>query len=338
MQSVSQLREEIRRVQATDINYSEKFGAGETITIAVVDSILDVSFLDDSELTTGKQQNYIASDDPFTTPHGANVLGAISWYAPDAIYDLHRIVIDSGDIKPSNCLKAMAEIRDGSVDIANISAGVHHADCQQQCRMCQAAQEVADSGTIIVAGAGNDLHGQEKTMYCPALSDHTISVGSFEAVCTCSVSNSRSRYRQTPEIFPPGAYWIRETANEHPGEPVNQTFCSRRNCAPGHTCDTYRKERISDQSVDFRLGEPDVFAPDHLAYERPTGAAGIERGSSYATAIVSGALGGILSKLSEERVLPTPDEINHALNRLNETVGNTPYRRFDSESLYHELV
>ena len=301
---------------------------------------MNLDFLDDPSVTVGRQENYIASEEALTTPHGANILDTIQWYASEAIYDLHRIVVDGGDMKPSNCLKAMANIRDSSVDIVNISAGKMHDDCQQQCRLCDAAKAVAESGTVVVAAAGNDVRNDGNTMYCPALSDQTISVGSFESVCTreISLANGQKIYRPSLTIHPPGAYWIRDTKHASEGEPVDQPFCSCRNCMPGCTCAEYRKEQLSPQTIKFDHGEPDVFAPDHLIVERDNGEAGIERGSSYATAIVSGALAGVLSTLSEQRVLPRPEEVNRAISSINQTVGDTPHRRFDSKAVYYELL
>lgn len=302
--------------------------------------MLDVAAPSSAPITIGQQVNYIASNDPFTTIHGVHVLTTIHAYAPDALYDLHRIVVNSGEMKPSNSLKAMANIRDSSVEIANISAGKHHENCQQQCRLCEAAKQVAESGTLIVAGAGNDVTNEGKSMYCPALSDHVVSVGVFEALCTCDPgqSNSGDLYDTTANIHPPGAYWVRKTPESMRREPTDQPFCARHACSPRHSCRQYRQERPSNYNITFQPREPDVFAPDHIVIEHDDGIAGLETGSSYATAIVSGALTSVLGTVAKNRVLPQPAEVIDAIGRIGRTVGDTRYRRFDSEALYYELI
>lgn len=292
-------------------------------------------------IVTGVEQNYIASTDPITTPHGFNVLHIIAEYAPEAIYDTHRVITDSGEFKPSNFLKAMDNIRSRSVDIVNVSAGRHHSDCGGRCRICHATNKVVGDGTIVVAGAGNQMPGdEEKSLYCPALSNKAIAVGSYEARCglTLKQRTNGDLYRTVPHaLFPPGAYWVRNTEAASRGEAVYTPFCSRRGCSKHHSCEEYRQEQLSAINVSFKHGEPDVFAPDQYVIERMDGTPGIDRGTSFAAALISGALADILSTIVEDRVLPTPSELREAIRSISTTVEGTSQRRFDSTELYRIL-
>jgi len=290
---------------------------------------------------TGVEENYIACTDTLTTTHGANILHMISEYAPESIYDTHRIIVDNGKFKPSNFLKAMENIKNRSVDIVNISGGKHHSDCSEKCRICRAARKVVDSGTIIVAGAGNQLLGdEEKSLYCPALCADTIAVGSYETRCGLKIKpeTEGDLFQTVPHaLFPPGAYWVRNTEAANAGEPTYTPFCSGRGCYEGHSCDDHRQEQLSPINVSFKHGEPDVFAPDHYVVERLDETPGIEAGTSYAAALVSGALADILSTVADRRPLPTPGEVNGAIRSIPTTVEGTSQRRFDSGALFQIL-
>jgi len=331
----------VGRKQFLDINHNNiERGRGETLTVAVLDSIYtpeDELF----DIVTGVEENYVASKEVLTTPHGQHVLHIISEYAPEAIYDIHRIVIESGEFNPSNYLKAMGNVRDRSVEVVNISAGKHHEDCNQRCRICKAASEVVDSGTIVVAGAGNDAGGGErKSLYCPALGTDTIAIGSYETRCGFDMQQKTgSLYRTVPQsIHPPGAYWSRNSELSPEPEPTNIPFCSRQGCSEFHSCEDYQKERLSDINVSFRQGEPDVFAPDHYIIPCEDGTPRIRTGTSFAAALVSGALADILSSVMNHRPFPTPEEVIEAIHSIPTTVEGTSQRKFNSQAVYQNLL
>lgn len=329
----------VGRKQFVEANHSTHGNRGETITIAVVDSIYEPDEVG-IDVVTGKTENYVASSEPITNLHGLQILHIISEYAPEAIYETHRVTIDNGNFKPSNFLKAMYAVKQSSVDILNISGGKHHKDCKQHCRICTATSEVVDSGTIVVAGAGNSNNEPEKTLYCPALYDGAIAVGSYESRCGFQIfeSEKSNQYRTVPQnLHPPGSYWVTGSPEAPDIEPANIAFCSRRGCSDWHSCVNNRKEQLSDVNVSFARGEPDVFALDHYPYRRADGTVGIDTGTSFATALVTGALADILSTVAERRPLPTPDQVMDAIRNIPTTVDGTSQRKFDSEAVYRNL-
>lgn len=283
-------------------------------------------------MTVGDSENYIASKDPITTGHGVDVTGAIWFIATELIYDFHRIVIDNGGFKPSNFLKAMENVRKSSVELVNISGGLHHTDCEQRCRICKATREVAASGKVVVAAAGDTTDGDSKGMYCPALSNKAISVGAFETRCECPMPSGPGSAGIGPDSLPPGAYWIKEQQTGTVSGPTNEAFCSFKQCTPAHTCDAHRSEVVWDENVDHRNGEPDVYAPHHVLRNDGSGPY-IGLGTSFAAATVTGALADILSTVATERPMPTKDEVLDTVRQLDTTVGETEARKFDSELL-----
>ncbi|WP_436903276.1 S8 family serine peptidase [Halovenus halobia] len=290
---------------------------------------------------TSRQKNYIASDDAVTAVHGFRMLRIIQEYAPESLYETHRIIIDSGEFKPSNFLKAMSDIKGRSVDIVNISGGKHHTGCKQRCRICKATREVIESGTIVVAGAGNQYEGESKTLYCPALCSDAIAVGSYETRFGLQVNEDADVgvYRTVPQnIYPPNAYWIRDSKMASDGEPIDIAFCSGRGCSEWHSCENNRIEQLSDLNVSFSDGEPDVFAPDHYPFQRRDGTLGIDVGTSFATALVSGALADILSTVAQERPLPQPEEVMEAIRNTPTTVEGTSQRKFNSQAIFQNLL
>lgn len=293
-----------------------------------------------SNFVASVNENYVASNDPLTTAHGYFVLSTIWYYSFESLYELHRVVASDGRFKVSNFLKAMSNVAKSSVDIVNTSGGIHHRDCNQRCRVCKATNEVVESGTIVVAGAGNDLDGEEKSIYCPALSESTISVGSFEGVCGYSPDEKHGGgiQRRSPSVKPPGAYWVTDDEATIDWEPVDIPYCSLQGCSPYHDCSDHRIERIPDRNVSFDEGSPDVFAPDHYVYERDSGAPGLRVGTSFATAVVTGALGEILSVVAKERVFPSPSEVNRAINNISTGVGSTFHRKFDGQQMLDQLL
>lgn len=289
-----------------------------------------------------KKENYIASSEPVTTRHGHDILHIISEYAPEAIYETHRIIIGNGEFKPSNFLKAMGDIQNRSVDIVNISGGKHHMDCKRRCRICKAARKVVESGTIVVAGAGNTFDDDNsKTLYCPALCGNTIAVGSYETRCGLRIGEDEGTdlHQTVPQnLHPPNSYWVRDSKAASDGEPTNTAFCSGRGCSKWHSCSNYREERLSELNISFTKGEPDVFAPDHYPFQRQDGTVGLDVGTSFATAVVSGALADILSTVAKHRTLPTTDEVMDAIRNIPTTVEGTSQRKFNSRAVFENLL
>lgn len=231
----------------------------------------------------------------------------------------------------------MDDVINSTADIVNLSAGRYHGDCMQNCRICKAAEKVADEGKIIVSGAGYSTEDQDKTLYCPAYSNRTISVGSFVSECTCEVAHSSQGDISGPSVEhpAPGAYKLENDYEDV--DPYNLAVCGYRDCSPIHSCSEYLDERPVKNDVSASLGHPDVYAPSHTISRRDNGEIYYETGTSFSTAIVSGALSAIISELHGSRPIPNVKEVRSAITQSGETVGDTNRPKLDMESIYHYL-
>lgn len=148
----------------------------------------------------------------------------------------------------------MANIRDRSVDLVNLSGGKHHPKCHGECRICTATQAVIDSGMIVIAGAGNEEPNDTNSISCPARCTQAVAVVSYETLCSLDLTprTNGDLYRTVPyRIQPPGAYAVKNSNFAGKFEPVYIPFCSGRGFSNFHSCAEYREERLSNINVSF---------------------------------------------------------------------------------------
>lgn len=284
-------------------------------------------------MNVGLQENYVASSDDITTPHGMQVL-ILAWAASQrSTFDFHRIVAKDGTFKPSNFLKAMQRVRESNPDLVNLSGGVHHHNCQQKCRICVASKSVVNEGIPIVAGAGNSDPNESKSLYCPAAADTVIAVGAFETVCSWDVqprnTGRAGLYRSNLSTKSPGSYWVDSASDSQPYSRYDTAFCGARGCSPMHPCEDFSKERLWEGNVNFGTDEPDVFAPHHFVKTNGD----LDCGTSFSTAIVAGGIADVLSRVENGADVVEPRDIQWAIEMLESTVGDTSHTKLDISGL-----
>lgn len=312
--------------------YTSEVG-GEHIQLAVVDSVLYPS--SDMELTTDVTNNYIASDDRDTTGHGSRILMILRAFAPKAVYNCYRVVAGDKEFRTSNFLKTMADIRDDNIDVVNISAGKGHVDCGGRCRICEAVEAVVSEGTVVVAGAGYLKSDGEYGVFCPARSRQSITVAMSESVCTAS-PEGMNQLNTGPDIFrPPGAYWATDTLDDppYPGE----IYCGGNRCSPYHTCENNKVDQYWYGNPNWESYVPEVAAPGHLPVNiNEDGGFQLEPGTSYSTAVVSGAVTTVVSEVYPP--IPSQQRISRLIESTSQSMDCGIVGKLDMEGLRDTML
>lgn len=243
------------------------------------------------------QENYIEDDAKDTTNHGGDVFEALGYFAPDAVFDLYRVVAADGTAKRGTLVDAIADASRHGVDVLNLSVGVHHheepdGDCGGRCRVADETRLAVEAGTTVVAATGNREQDDSLAVHCPALLDDSIGVGGFVARCR----------HDLVETDASGQYWVRN-------ENLQGPFCGQRDCSPFERCNDYRYEYPWRGNVSFHNAVPDVLAPVH----HPVGTdvkPVLQSGTSFGTPVVSGALAAIIGDLDGK---PDPRDLARAV-------------------------
>lgn len=250
-----------------------------------------------SEYDIERRENYIHSRVPDTTNHGGDVFELLRYFAPDASFNLYRIIADGRDASRGNFIQAIADASRHGVDILNLSVGVYHSEepdgsCGGHCRVADETRLAIQDGLTVVSATGNREDEDSLAVHCPALASETIGVGGFVARC-----------RQEPiESAESGQYWVRNEGMQGP-------FCGQRGCGPTSQCREYRYEYPWRGNVSFHNATPDVLAPVH----HPAGTVAapvLQGGTSFGTPIVSGVLAAVVSDIGDD--IP-PKELQRAV-------------------------
>ena len=195
------------------LSAAHSVATGQGITVAVIDSIIDIhheqltghltdgwDFVNDSELS-------LLSDTPVTDSHGTHVAGIIAKSAPNSrIMPLK--VFENGKAYTSDIIEAIAYAEINGAHIVNCSWGAAEEN--------PALKEVIEnSAMLFVAAAGNNRINLDETNMYPAsyAFDNVISAGSINADGGMSFF---SNYGTTVDI----AAWGREVESLLPGNTV----------------------------------------------------------------------------------------------------------------------
>lgn len=315
-----------------DVNVFQSDPGGLHIRIAVVDSILRAP--PDSNYDTDGPVNYVASDERDTTGHGTKITSILDSFSPRSEYKPHRVVAPDGEFRPSNFLKAMDDVRNDNVDVVNISAGKYHDDCEGQCRLCTAVDNVTREGSVVIAGAGNRKEERSLDVFCPARSSNSIAVGMSETLCDATPPRDRGSLRTVGQIRPPGAYWGTGD-REEPYYP-DGAYCSHRGCSPFHECRDNRRITYWNGNVERNDYLPEVVAPGHLPMvDHAGGEYVLEPGTSYSTAIVTGCVATVMSELFPD--LPTLHQIKRAIESTSQDLDCGIVGKIDMMGLFEAL-
>nr|WP_256534000.1 S8 family serine peptidase [Halovivax cerinus] len=266
----------------------------------------------------------MADDEADTTGHGSDVLEILGYFAPRATFEVYRVIARNGRTRRSSLAQAIADAADDGVDVLNLSVGLYHSHepantCNGNCTVATESKYAAKNGTTIVAAAGNRDGESVKGVYCPAVNDSAIGVGGL-------VSRCRSNVVDTPES---GQYWIRNPTVEGP-------FCGQRGCDVSASCQENRLEQPWRGNVSFHNGEPDTLAPVHY----PAGDAReplLQKGTSFATPIVSGVLASIFGDLLEVGRDPDPQTVRRAVRHSAREIDEGRIGKFDAERTWTHL-
>lgn len=278
--------------------------AAPTETVAVVDSFAPK----DEDAVRGElgvvESGYLETDSDETTGHGSIVSQRVQDWGDFDRYDFYQIINEHGQYRDGDLVAALNDARENGADIVNVSAASDHMSMgwkacspeSQPCSVCHAVRDVVESGTTVVAAAGNAA--QLDVMGCPALADAAICVGAAVAKCTADLNDElRTLRRPEVESRPPGAYYL--TGGHESG--VDGTYCSTEGCGPRMTCSENRVIEYSEINVAEVNGKPDVLAPAHVILVREDEAA-ISEATSWAAPFVTGQLGSLVSGLLDAGV------------------------------------
>ncbi|MBX0297688.1 S8 family serine peptidase [Haloarcula nitratireducens] len=269
-------------------------------------------------LDIDQRLNYVADDAPDTTGHGEDVLELLGYFAPAATFSLYRVVAAHGTAKRGNLVQAIADASSHNIDILNLSVGIHHheeptGDCGGHCRIADEARLAIESGTAVVAAAGNREKDNPLAVHCPARLTTAITVGGFVSHCRADLLDSPAS----------GQYWV-----DNDTELVGP-FCGQRGCGPTKQCEEYRYEKPWQGNVSFHNAVPDVLAPVHHPAGTDTDPV-LQSGTSFGTPIVSGSLATLLSDLPDSEPDPSPTQLRQAVSMGATDIDEGTVPKFDA--------
>ncbi|WP_317176132.1 S8/S53 family peptidase [Halomontanus rarus] len=296
---------------------------GQFIRVGIVDSLLSPQSDLDSLYSINRRENYIASPVADTTGHGSDVLEILGYFAPKAEFNLFRVITYTGEAKRSNLADAIADASRSGIDLLNLSVGIFHSHgenhCGGNCTVATETRLAIEAGMAVVAATGNRKRDDTKAIHCPALLDESISVGGFVSRCTADLLEQSES----------GQYWIESTDLEGP-------FCGQRGCDSTKPCAEYRFEHPWRGNVSFHNAIPDVLAPVHYPANSEEGPL-LQKGTSFATPIVTGLLASLLSDLFEIGIRPGPDTIRSAVHDGGDEIDEGEIPKFDAQSTWDLL-
>lgn len=245
-----------------------------------------------------------------TTGHGGDVFETLGYFAPEAEFNLYRVIAENGRTRRGDLVQAIADASHHGLDFLNVSVGIAHQeeddyDCGGHCRVADEARLAIEEGLTLVSAAGNRHRDDSLAVNCPARVDNAIGVGGFVSHCTSDLIESNAS----------GQYWVRNGGVQGP-------FCGQQGCSPERSCTEHRYEKPWSSNVAFRNAIPDVLAPVHHPVDSQ-GTPLLQSGTSFAAPIVCGFLTTIAGDLIERGLSPTPMEFQTAVTQgaadLNES-------------------
>jgi hypothetical protein len=247
-----------------------------------------------------RHENYVYTEEADTTGHGGDVLETVGYFAPDAEFNLYRVIAENGRARRGDLVQAIADAGQHGLDLLNISLGIaHHEeddyDCGGQCRVADEARLAIEDGLTLIAAAGNREKDESLAVNCPARVEKAIGVAGFVSHCTADLIDTENS----------GQYWVQNDTTRGP-------FCGQRGCSPAKSCANHRYEKPWAGNVAFSNTTPEVLAPVHHpagSEETPV----LQSGTSFAVPIVCGFLAAISGDLLEEGINPAPAEFRKAI-------------------------
>lgn len=298
---------------------------GQFIRVGIVDSLYYPDEALSSAYPINRRENYIHTKASDTTGHGGDVLEILGYFAPNAEFNLYRVIAENGRAKRGDLIQAMTDANQHGLDFLNISVGIaHHEeenyDCGGQCRIAEEARLAINDGLTVVAAAGNRERDTSLGVHCPARVANVICVGGLVSRCTAPlVEGDKS-----------GQYWVRNDG-------IHGPFCGQRDCSPARSCSDHRYEKPWTGNVSFHNATPAVVAPVHhpaKSSEAPV----LQSGTSFATPIVCGLLAAIAGDLLEYGINPSPTEFHTAVLNGAAEIDEGDIGKFQAGSTWDRLT
>lgn len=185
---------------------SHKSNGGEGVTIAVIDSGIDLTHpeLQDNQLTQINYSNSKNNEDEYG--HGTQIAGVIDTLAPNAKLYSYK-VMDSQEGESFNIIRAIIDASIKNVDIINISLSTEKDPATLEFLTIKAFQYAVayakQRGTFVVGSAGNNsenLDEQRNKLHLPGGLDQVITVGA--TIKDGSMANY-SNYGSKVDIYGP---------------------------------------------------------------------------------------------------------------------------------------
>lgn len=253
------------------------------------------------------------------------MLELAGFFAPDATFDLYRIVAENGLARRGDFVQAIGNAS-SKVDLLNLSVGIYHdeepdGDCGGHCRVADETRLAIENGLSVVSATGNRDREDALAVHCPALRDDVIGVGGFVSHCRHNFVDSEDS----------GQYWTR-----HNGA-VDGPFCGQQGCTPSEQCEAHRYEKPWQGNVSFHNAVPDVLAPVHHPAGTETEPI-LQSGTSFGTPVVTGILAAILSDRSEAEDDSSPAELHRAVSMGATEIDEGGLPKFDALDTRGELT
>lgn len=244
----------------------------------------------------------------------------INYGAPAATLHYYRIIDEEGEYAIWDLIQALEDVKHSDMDIVNLSLGRHKPNCHGNCRECRVIEQVTESGTHVVAAAGE---GESKIgTWCPSKSSHSIAVGGFQDLC-----------RFSPHVAPQ-SLWVQRSDPDPDEDSHSENYCSHLGCNERMECGRNRRRQSWPKNIDLQQNPPNTLSPVHHVFENED-EADIEEGTSFSAGYVSGSLAAIFS-LIQQGGIPEPSDLIRSIDSLpNHSAGGVPF--FDVSELLDEF-
>lgn len=298
---------------------------GQFIRVGVVDSLYHPDEHLSDAYMTNRRENYIHTETSDTTGHGGDVLETVGYFAPNAEFNLYRVIAETGQARRGDLVQAIADANQHGLDFLNLSVGIaHHEeenyDCGGQCRIAEETRLAINDGLTIVAAAGNRTRDASLAVNCPARVTNTICVGGLVSRCTASLVEGEES----------GQYWVRNDG-------IHGPFCGQRDCSQARSCSDHRYEKPWMGNVSFHNATPAVVAPVHHP-SKSSEAPVLQSGTSFATPIVCGLLAAIAGDLLEKGINPSPSEFHTAVVNGAAEIDEGDIGKFQAGATWDHLI
>jgi len=271
------------------------------VHIGILDSTSKQPDSMDRDVTTRYQKRIADETQVRTTPHGDMVFPFCYYGSPLAEYSFYQAATEEG-ISQFDYVEAIEYAIAHEVDLLNVSYGEFLPNCSGGCFLCRATQKAIDSGISVVVAAGNSSEAKP-SVFCPAILDGSICVGSLVSLCTNHTESLGGSAYQLP---PSGGT----------GEPDDLVYCGQQGCEkddPG-VCVKHREERPWARTASPVGDKPDVLSPGHTVGLDNDNELVAEAGTSYSAPITTTAIANALSELTQEqRRTLNPYQIRNAV-------------------------